>query len=92
MLHGGVIASLLNGAMTNCMFAYGIPAITAELNVRFRHPVAIGKTAVVRAWIERSSRSLHVLRAEVVQDEQVRAAARGKFLEQHRQVDYGGLL
>ena len=39
MLHGGVISSLLDGAMTNCLFAHGIVAVTADLKVRFRHPV-----------------------------------------------------
>ncbi len=82
MLHGGVIASLLDGAMTNCMFANGTPAVTAELTVRFRHPVMINRAATVRAWIERSSPPLHVLKAEVVQGEQVKATATGKFMEQ----------
>ena len=45
MLHGGVIASLLDGAMTNCMFAHCTPATTAELNVRFRHPAVISRLA-----------------------------------------------
>lgn len=87
MLHGGVIASLLDGAMTNCMFAHGIPAITAELNVRFRHPVIISQLATVRAWIERSSPPLHLLRAEVVQDEQLKATALGKFMEKPHLAD-----
>ena len=91
ILHGGVIASLLDGAMTNCMFAHGIPAITAELHVRFRHPVAIDQVASVRAWIERSSRPLHMLRAEVVQGEQLRATASGKFMEWPHTADGGGL-
>lgn len=82
MLHGGVIASLLDGAMTNCMFAHGIPAITAELTVRFRHPVLVSHVAVVRAWIERSSPPLHLLKAEVLQDGQLKATALGKFMEQ----------
>ena len=82
MLHGGVITSLLDGAMTNCMFAKGIPAITAELNVRFRHPVVTNQIAVVRAWIERSSPPLHLLKAEILQDKQLRATAFGKFMEQ----------
>jgi uncharacterized protein (TIGR00369 family) len=80
-LHGGVITSLLDGAMTNCLFARGISAVTAELNVRFRHPVVSGESATVRAWVERSSSPLHVLRAEIVQADKVRAAALGKFME-----------
>jgi acyl-coenzyme A thioesterase PaaI-like protein len=82
MLHGGVIASLLDGAMTNCMFAYGTPAITAELAVRFRHPVIVNRPAKVRAWVERSSPPLHVLKAVVLQDERPKATAVGKFMEQ----------
>jgi uncharacterized protein (TIGR00369 family) len=82
MLHGGVVASLLDGAMTNCLFARGIVAVTADLKVRFRHPVAVGTTATVRAWTERSSPPRYALRADVVQDGRVRATAEGRFLEQ----------
>lgn len=82
MLHGGVVASLLDGAMTNCMFAHGIPAITAKLTVRFRHSVVINQVATVRARIERSSPRLHVLNAEIIQDKQVKATALGKFMNQ----------
>lgn len=84
MLHGGVVASLLDGAMTNCMFAHGATALTAELTVRYRHPVITGTPATVRAWIDRSSPPLHVLKAQIVQDAQVKATACGKFLEQDR--------
>jgi uncharacterized protein (TIGR00369 family) len=81
ILHGGVIASLLDGAMTNCMFAHGTPGVTAELNVRFRQPVIVNSVAKVRAWVERSSPPLHILRAVVLQDKQLRATALGKFME-----------
>jgi acyl-coenzyme A thioesterase PaaI-like protein len=82
MLHGGVVASLLDGAMTNCLFARGIVAVTADLKVRFRHPVAVGTPATVRAWTERSSPPRYALKADVVQEGQVRATAEGRFLEQ----------
>jgi uncharacterized protein (TIGR00369 family) len=81
VLHGGLISCMLDGAMTNCMFAHGYAAVTAELNVRFHHPVVIGEFATVRAWIDRSRSGLHVLKAEIVQNQQVRATATGKFLE-----------
>ncbi len=90
MLHGGVIASLLDGAMTNCMFARDIVATTAELNIRFRHPLVVGRVATVRAWIERSSPPLHLLRAEVVQDARPKATAFGKFMEQPHLADGEG--
>ncbi len=82
MLHGGVITALLDGAMTNCLFAHGRTGITGELKVRFRHPVATGQGSFVRAWLEESSSLFHVLKAELIQDQQVKARATGKFVEQ----------
>jgi uncharacterized protein (TIGR00369 family) len=80
-LHGGVISALLDGAMTNCMFAHGYAALTAELNVRFHHPVLIGAPATVRAWIKKDLYPLFIVEAEVVQNQQVKATAAGKFMK-----------
>lgn len=82
VLHGGVVAALLDGAMTNCLFAHDHPGVTGELTVRFRHPVAIGAVATVRAWIVNRVPPLYVLKAELLQDGRLRAVARGKFMEQ----------
>lgn len=82
MLHGGVIASLIDGAMTNCLFAHGVSAVTAELAVRFRHPVLSGGVATVRAWIARSTPRLCLLKAEIVQNKRTKVTASGKFLKQ----------
>jgi uncharacterized protein (TIGR00369 family) len=81
-LHGGIVSSLLDAAMTNWLFSKEKPAVTLRLTVRYRHPVLIGKPAVVLAVAERSSPPRHVLKAEVVQDGQIRATAEGRFLEQ----------
>jgi uncharacterized protein (TIGR00369 family) len=81
VLHGGVVSSLLDGAMTNCLFAHGRSGLTAELNVRFRHPVATDTPLVVRAWIEESYRHLHRLNAECSQNGTIMATASGKFME-----------
>ncbi len=80
VLHGGMISSLLDGAMTNCLFALGCEGVTAELAVRFRHPVATGRRATVRAWVHQSMAPLYVLKSELIQDQQVKATATGKFL------------
>jgi len=61
-LHGGVIAALLDGAMTNCLFAQEQVALTAELCVRYREAVVTGRPATVRAWLAHSSSHLlHLL-------------------------------
>ncbi len=81
LLHGGVISSLLDGAMTNCLFAHGQQGLTGELKVRFRHPIVTDRPAKVRAWIDRSMPPFHVLKAELIQEESVKAKATGKFVE-----------
>jgi uncharacterized protein (TIGR00369 family) len=81
LLHGGVIASLLDGAMTNCLFAHGRAAMTGELNVRYREPVVIGEEMRIRAWITRSLPPLFMLAAELKQGDCVKAAATAKFME-----------
>ncbi len=81
VLHGGVICTLLDGAMTNCVFACGSAAMTGDLHVRFRKPVAASGWAVVRAWIEASSPPLHKLAAVLEQDGEIKATARARFVE-----------
>lgn len=81
LLHGGVISALADGAMTNCLFAHGVAAVTAELCVRFRHPIHVGRSLTVTARITRDSAPLYVVEAELVQAGQLRAKATGKFLQ-----------
>jgi len=80
LLHGGVIAALLDGAMTNCLFAYDRVAVTAELIVRYREPVQARNPVTVRAWLGQSSMGLHELRAELTQNGCVKAVANAKFM------------
>ena len=82
-LHGGMIASLLDGAMTNCLFAQGHVAMTAELKVRYRKPVFTGQEMIIRAWIKRSLPPLHLLEADLKQEGCVKAVASAKFMERN---------
>jgi uncharacterized protein (TIGR00369 family) len=81
-LHGGVVAAVLDAAMTNALFAAGVVAVTAELTVRFVAPAVNGRDAVVRAWIDRTtSHRLYYVRSELEQDRQVVARASARFIE-----------
>jgi len=80
-LHGGEITSLLDGAMTNCLFAQGKKALTGELNVRFLHPVDTNSDVNIRAWITASRSSMHKLEATMVQNGRLVAKAKAKFME-----------
>jgi len=82
-LHGGVIAALLDGIMTNRLFAEEIVAVTAELRVRYREPVLIGAEILLRGWIEKRHAPLFLLNAELLQEGCIRATASAKFMQQH---------
>ncbi len=81
VLHGGVICALLDGAMTNCIFAAGSAAVTGDIHVRFHRPVAAAGWARVRAWIEESAAPLFKLAAQLEQEGEIKASARARFVE-----------
>lgn len=80
LLHGGVTSSLLDGAMTNCLFAHGIEAVTAELKVRFRHPIVLEDSMQIIAWISRSQSPLFVVESSILQGGITKARGTGKFM------------
>ncbi|MDD7910788.1 PaaI family thioesterase [Pseudovibrio exalbescens] len=80
-VHGGVIATLLDGAMAQLLFFEGVEAVTAELQVRYVKPVPVEGNLSVRAKREGQRRNLHLLVAEVRSETgDVLAWAKGKFL------------
>ena len=73
--------------MGHCMFARGQAAVTVEMTTRFQHPVITGHEATVLAQITRSSHPLYLLEAEIIQDGEVKATAKGKFYDQSKLID-----
>jgi uncharacterized protein (TIGR00369 family) len=65
MLHGGIIATLLDEAMTRlASIVYG-GAVTAEMTVRYVSPAPIGETLLVKGEIMEESRKLVKMRASL---------------------------
>lgn len=81
ILHGGVIASLLDVAMTHCLFHRGVQAVTGDLHVRFIQPVSCNASLEISAWVLSSYPPLYRLRAEIVLDERIVAWAEAKFMQ-----------
>jgi len=80
ILHGGIISALLDGAMTNCLFAHGIRAMTAKLNVIFLLPVDTEIGIRLRAMIQRSWSRFYVLKSELSQNDIVKATGSAIFV------------
>jgi acyl-coenzyme A thioesterase PaaI-like protein len=81
LLHGGIVCTLLDSAMTRLLMEKGISAMTADLNVRFKKSIPIAEVLVVRARIENRRRHLFQLSADLEVNGSVGATATGKFLE-----------
>ena len=90
-LHGGVVTALLDGAMTNCLFAHGIEAVSGELTVRFLRPVATDHIARVSAGLKKASHRLYILEAELTQENLTVAKATGKFVKRPAGLGGGGV-
>jgi acyl-coenzyme A thioesterase PaaI-like protein len=57
-VHGGVVSTVLDEAMSKAVAGAQAEALTAELRVRFRRHVPSGETFLVRGWIVRRNRRL----------------------------------
>lgn len=81
MLHGGVAAALLDAAMTHCLFHRGIRAVTAELRIRYPHPVPVNRRFNVRAQVTDERPPLFRLKAELTDGVRIRVWAQATFCE-----------
>jgi uncharacterized protein (TIGR00369 family) len=80
VLHGGIIATLLDETMAHAALSLGGRAATAALALDFLKPVMTGRELEVRAGVRERKRRILVMGAELIQDGEVRARGEGKFL------------
>jgi len=81
LLHGGIISSLLDAAMTHCLFHQGIQALTGELTVRFLAPVPIDAGVELSARLLSQRRGILQLEATLSIGSKIHARANAKFLQ-----------
>ena len=65
LIHGGILAALIDDALANIWFTKGQEAITAKIEVRFRREVRPGERLVVVAHPTGVKRGMMTARAEV---------------------------
>lgn len=59
IVHGGLVSTVLDESMAKAVIASGAEALTVELRVRFRRPVAAQAALRVSGWVtERNKRML----------------------------------
>jgi len=80
ILHGGVIAALLDAAMTHCLSHRGVQAMTGELHIRFLHPISCDSLLEVRAQALPGRPPLYRVKAELVRGSETMARAEATFM------------
>lgn len=81
ILHGGFICSLLDAAMTHCLFRYGVEALTADLQVHFLKPVGCDVEIRLQATLLEKRRKIYRLSAELSGEAGVFARAEARFIQ-----------
>lgn len=80
IMHGGIVATLLDECLSRVVIEEGLLAVTAELNVKYLKPTPIGEELLVRAWIEKYRGKLYNVAGEItLASGEVCAKAKAKF-------------
>jgi uncharacterized protein (TIGR00369 family) len=81
IIHGGIVALVLDEGLSKVSKLYGVRAVTAELNVEYLRPVRVGIEIEVEAHQERSEgRQLYHAGEKRDGKGRVLARARGRFV------------
>jgi len=82
IMHGGLVATLLDEAMAQWAWRRGIKAMTAAMEIRFKKAVPIGQAVTVQAFSTGVRGRLVTLAAEVrLEDGSIAATATARFLK-----------
>lgn len=80
IVHGGIIAALMDEAMVKLAAHLGEPAVSAEITVKFKSPVSSGEDLVVTGKLVKEANRLIEAEATVAKGLIVVAEAKGKLL------------
>jgi len=86
VVHGGIVATLLDEACVYACRTVGETFVTAELTVRYKQPVTVAQTIEVRAQIVEQKRRIFILKAQIEMDGVVCAEADAKVFEVKKKV------
>ena len=82
IVHGGIVATLLDEIMVKLAIELGMPAVTAQMDVRLKKALHIGEAVTVSAEIVEDTKKLLKANAEAVNDDGVIVAdAKGKLVK-----------
>ena len=80
IIHGGIIATLLDSAMTHCLLMQGIPALTGRLSIKYSIPIRIGTTVRLEAKIIDQFQQMFMLEGRASVEGKKVATAEAKYV------------
>ena len=72
MVHGGIIATILDSAMTHCLLYKGIFAVTGRLSVRYLSPIPIGSIIQLKAQMVKMAHRIFFIEGQAFVERQSR--------------------
>jgi uncharacterized protein (TIGR00369 family) len=83
IVHGGIISTIIDEAMVKAAIMQGIPAVTAEINVRFKKTLRVGEKVLIEATIINMNKKIIETSAQVKKaDDTIIAEGHAKLLRQ----------
>lgn len=80
IVHGGILAALLDEAMVKLAYGLGLDAVSAELSVKFRSPASPGNELIIKARLTNERSRVIEAEAKIESIGRVIAEGRGKLL------------
>jgi acyl-coenzyme A thioesterase PaaI-like protein len=89
IIHGGIIATLLDSAMTHCLLMKDIPALTGRLSIKYSTPIRTGTVVKLEARIVDQFHEMFILQGKAWVDGKRVASAEAKYRSMKRMVNQG---
>ena len=89
IIHGGIVATLLDSAMTHCLLMKDIPALTGRLSIKYSTPIRTGTVVKLEARIVDQFHEMFILQGKAWVDGKRVASAEAKYRSMKRRVDQG---
>jgi acyl-coenzyme A thioesterase PaaI-like protein len=80
IVHGGILSAVLDEAMAKLAFSLDLPAVTAEMTIKFKAPAAPGDVLAIEGSLKEISHKLIFAEATITRGPVVIAEAKGKLL------------
>ncbi len=82
VVHGGLLATMMDEAMGKWLWAHGLTAMTAEMTIRYSVAVPVGTTLTIESYMVSKKRKLIEMAASItLPDGTAAVRAKAKFLE-----------